>query len=142
MFYGQTIHVPANTLARAAIGRPSSINVERIRVCPGTTRQTWIGFPPGPKGLVHVVVCHWNVQIWPAEPGYSFNWDNYTYTFEDPFKLTTEPYEFTVKTWSYDDFYPHRIFFGVIVEPEPMIEVAVSMEQVLEELGISLEAGD
>jgi len=138
MFYGQTIHVPANTIARSVLGKSSVVKVDRIRVCPGTTRQTWIGFPDGCYGLVHAVVCRGNVQVWPAEPGYSFNWNDYTYTFEDPLKLTAEPYEFTVKTWSYDDRFPHNLFFGVIVEPAPVIEVAVSMEQVLEELGITI----
>ena len=137
MFYGQTINVPANTIARSVLGIPSPVNVDRIRVCPGTTRQTWIGFPDGCYGLVHLVVCHWNVQVWPAEPGYSFNWNNYIYTFEDPYKLTTEPYEFTIKTWSYDDRYPHNLFFGVIVEPTPMIETAVSMDQVFADLGMT-----
>jgi len=138
MFYGQTIHVPANTVARSVLKKPSVVKVDRIRVCPGVTGQTWIGFPDGCKGLVHIVVCHWNVQVWPAEPGYSFNWNDYVFTFEDPFNLTTEPYEFTIKTWSYDDRVPHDLFFGVIVEQMPMIERAVSMEQVFADLGIPM----
>jgi len=121
---------------------PSLVNVNHIRVGPGTTGQTWIGFPDGCYGLVHVVVFHWGYQIWPAEPGKSLNWNDYVFTFEDPFELTAEPYELNIRTWSYDDFYPHTIFFGVIVKPTPVIERAVSMDQVLEELGISLEAGD
>ena len=136
MFYGQTINVPANTIARSVLGIPSLINVVRIRVSPGVTKQVWIGFPDGCYGLVHIVVCHWNVQVWPAEPGYSFNWNDYIYTFEDPYKLTTEPYEFVVKTWSYDDRYEHNLFFGVIVEPTPMILAAATMQQVYADLGI------
>ena len=86
--------------------------------------------------MVHAVVWHWGWQVWPAEPGKSFNWNDYVFTFEDPYKLTAEPYEFTFRTWSYDDRFEHNIFFGVIVEPSPMIETALSMQDVFDELGI------
>lgn len=137
MFYGQDIVVPANTIARSVLKKPSVVKVDRIRVSPGTTRQGWIGFPDGCYGLVHIVVCHWNVQVWPAEPGKSLHWNDYVFTFSDPYKLTAEPHEFTVKTWSYDDRYPHTLFFGVIIDPTPMIPTAVSMQQVFADLGIS-----
>jgi len=39
------------------------------------------------------------------------------FTFADRYPLTTAPYEFVVKTWNLDDFYPHTPTFMVMVEP-------------------------
>jgi len=58
------------------------------------------------------------------------------FTFADKYPLTAQPFEFVVKTWNRDDFYPHTPVFMVLVEPARVIPTAVSMEQVYADLGI------
>lgn len=129
MIYKIDCPTPANTPKNAP-------QVFRVKVYPGVTKQTWIGFPPGPKGLCHLQVYHWGWQVWPWSPADSFHWDDYVFTFHDSYKLTTEPLEFVVKTWSFDDTYLHTPFFAVHVEPDTSMRGVVDLDQVLADLGI------
>jgi len=152
MLFSVDIPTPANT--------PKAYPVNtKLRVGPGTTGQVWVGFPPGPKGLAHLQVWHWGSLLWPCHtpvisllmnaPGAvgiptaqmideaSFHWDDVLVTFEDPYQLTAEPYDLVIRTWNEDDSYPHTLFFGLIVKPAPGIETALSLDQVLADLGIT-----
>ena len=124
MFYKIDLKVPALTSWRAPVEK-------RVRVFPGVTRRVWVMFPPGPKGLVHVAIWHWGWQVWPWAPGTDFAWDNYVYTFEDRYPMRAEPFEFIMKGWSYDDFFPHTISFAVSIEPSPPMREISALELVL-----------
>jgi len=63
------------------------------------------------------------------------------FTFADKFPLKSAPFEFVIKTWNLDDFYPHTPVFMVLVEPAMVIPTAVSMEQVLRDFGDQLGIG-
>ncbi len=151
MLFSVNIPTPANTPEASPV-------VTRVRVYPGVTGQTWVGFPPGPKGLAHMRIYHWGSLVWPTYTGAeswattlptapgivtanplrlpSFAWDNYVFTFQDPFPLTAEPFEFVIKTWNEDDFYPHTIFFAIIINPAPPEEELRRLHRTLEALGI------
>jgi len=152
MHFAVDIPTPANTLERHAV-------VTRMTVYPGMTGQVWVGFPDGCFGLAHMRIYHWNGMVWPGYthvksiattlPGFigiatvnptdipSFAWNAYTYTFEDPFPLTAEPYEFVIKTWNLDDFYPHKLHFGIIIHPTMAVLSPLQIQQVYEDLGVS-----
>jgi len=132
MFYKIDLTVPPLT------SRYSPVEA-RVRVFPGVTRRVWIMFPPGPKGLTHVVIHHWGWQIWPWAPGTDFAWDNFVYTFEDRYPIIAEPLEFVMKGWSDDDSYPHTISFAVTIDPEGPREEVETLESIYEALGMLQE---
>lgn len=110
MLYKVECPTPANTPKSAPV-------VTRCRVYPGMVTRVWVGFPLGCYGLCHLQVWHWAWPVWPWSPADSFHWNDYMFTFADRYPLTTAPYEFVVKTWNLDDFYPHTPTFMVMVEP-------------------------
>jgi len=129
MFYKIDLTVPPLT------SRYSPVEV-RVRVFPGVTRRVWVMFPPGPKGLTHVVIYHWGWQVWPWAPGTDFAWDNYVYTFEDRYPITAEPLEFVMKGWSDDDFYEHKVSFAVTIDAAPPEEEIRELRETLLALGL------
>lgn len=129
MLYKVECPTPANTPKHSPV-------VTRCRVYPGEVTRVWVGFPKGCYGLCHLQVWHHSHPVWPFSPADSFHWNDYMFTFADKYPLTASPFEFVTKTWNFDDFYPHTPVFMVLVEPAPVIPTAVSMEQVLDELGI------
>jgi len=122
---------PANTSPRLPI-------VTRCRVYPGEVTRVWVGFPKGCYGLCHLQVWHQGIPAWPWSPADSFHWNNYMFTFADKFPLKAAPFEFVIKTWNYDDFYPHTPVFMVLVEPAKVIKTALTMDQVFAELGTAI----
>jgi len=130
MFYKVDLDVPPLTSYITPVE-------QRVRVFPGMVKRVWIMFPPGPKGLAHVVIYHKGWQCWPWAPGTDFAWDNFVYTFEDSYPLTAEPFEFVMKGWSDDDFYSHKISFAVTVEPAPAVPTHASIQQVYTDLGLN-----
>lgn len=131
MLYKVECPTPANTSWRTPI-------VTRCRVYPGEVMRVWIGFPKGCYGLAHLQVWHHSSPVWPWSPADSFHWNDYMFTFADKFPLKAAPYEFAIKTWNFDDFYPHTPVFMVLVEPARVIPIAVSMDQVVAELGLAV----
>ena len=119
-----------------ALTPKSSPVVTRCTVYPGMVTRVWVGFPKGCYGLCHVQVWHWGWPVWPWSPADSFHWDGFMFTFADRYPLTAEPYEFVVKTWNRDDFYPHTPTFMVLVEPAPPEEELRRLHRTLEALGI------
>jgi|GEM_PF-2487187 len=156
MFFSVDIPTPANT--------PKAYPVNtKLRVGPGTTGQVWVGFPPGPKGLVHLQVWHWGSLLWPCHtpvisllmnvPGAvgiptaqliaeaDFHWDDQVFTFEDPYELTAEPYDLIIRTWNEDDFYLHTLYFAIVIEPAKPVLSEAQIRQVYEDLGVPYGGG-
>ena len=79
------------------------------RLSYGTISRVFVCFPPGPKGLAHVVIKRYESQVWPTNHAASFAWDDYVYVIEDEFDLTDTPYTVKLEGWNFDDTYPHTI---------------------------------
>lgn len=130
------ITAPINTVADRAQGRPTYATPVVLSVYPGTVTRVWFGFPLGCYGLAHLQVRHWGWQAWPWTPLQSFHWNDYIFTFADQFPLRTEPHEFTLHAWSYDDSYEHTLTFMCFVEPAKIEVIQPEIRQVYEDLGL------
>jgi hypothetical protein len=111
MYYVFSLTIPANTTQQ---------DPER-QVCQlthGVIKKVAVAFPPGPKGLAHLVIRHWEHQAWPTNPEASFAWDNYTIEFDEEFELDTAPYTLTLEGWNEDDTHEHTITVRVGVGGE------------------------
>lgn len=102
MFYDFTITIPKNTLK----SKPIKAN---CKLTYGIIQHVSIAFPPGPKGLAHLVINRFEHQVWPTNPGGSFAWDCYTIEFSEEFDLTTNPHTLTLIGWNDDDEHQHTI---------------------------------
>lgn len=102
MFYNFTITIPANTLKSDRV-------VEVCDLTYGIIRHVAIAFPPGPKGLAHVVIYRYEHQLWPTNPGGSFAWDDYTIEFTEEFDLTERPHTLSIRGWNEDDTHEHTV---------------------------------
>ena len=138
MLFKAEITVPVNTPADILRGRPTYATPVVLAVYPGTVTRVWFGFPKGCFGLAHLQVRHWGWQAWPWTPLQSFHWNDYMFTFEDHYPLTTEPHEFVLWGWSYDDFYEHTLTFMCFVEPALPEPSQAQIKQVYEDLGVPL----
>ena len=132
MLYKIDMLTPANTPKELPV-------VWRVKVYPGVTRRVWVGFPKGCAGLCHVQVRHWGWPVWPWSPEDSFHWDDYMFTFEDHYPLTTEPLEFNILTWNLDDTFAHTPTFAVTVEPSPKMLDVSAIEMIMLNRRLMLE---
>lgn len=102
MQFSYNLEIPANT--------PET--EPEIQVCQlsyGTISRVFVCFPPGPKGLAHVVIKRYESQVWPTNPTASFAWDDFVFVIEDEFDLETAPFSVKLEGWNLDDTYPHTI---------------------------------
>ncbi len=134
MLYKVECPTPANTAKRSPV-------VTRCRVYPGDVTRVWVGFPKGCYGLCHLQVWRGGWPVWPWSPADSFHWNDYMFTFADKYPLTAQPFEFVVRTWNLDDFYPHTPVFMVLVEPATREMSQEQMRQVYADLGVSPGGG-
>ena len=102
MIYAFDVTTVANTLSGSPKRTP-------LKVTKGLVYQVEIEFPPGPLGLMHVVIFDGGYQIWPSNSESSFHGDNGYITFPDTYLKMSEPYEFVAVTWNNDDTYNHTI---------------------------------
>lgn len=102
MYYNFNVEIPANTAKADKI-------VQACKMTYGFIRHVAVAFPPGPKGLAHLVIYRYESQIWPTNPDADFAWDNYTLEFNEDFALTDAPFRLTLHGWNEDDTYPHTV---------------------------------
>lgn len=105
MQYIYNLPIPANTL------KPSPES-HICRLSQGIVSKVSIGFPPGPKGLAHLVICRFESQIWPTNPESDFAWDNHVIEFASEFKLDAWPFTLKLYGWNLDDTFLHTITVG------------------------------
>ena len=113
MIYTIDITTPKNT---------SILNPLRsvLKVTYGFVYKVEFDFPPGPKGLLHVVVFDGGFQLWPHSRGLTFHANNYCISFDDSYFKSSPPYEFEVYTWNNDDTFDHAIQIRVGLVTEKM----------------------
>lgn len=84
----------------------------------GVIEQVQLAFPPGPEGLLHVVIEQGGAALWPRNGDDGFAWNSFTVDFRPLFKLTTEPTLLHARTWNDDDFYDHQVTVRFNIIPE------------------------
>lgn len=102
MLFIGALTIPANTAE-------STPEVLVCRLTYGTISRGFVCFPPGPKGLAHVIVTHHEAQLWPTNRDESFAWDNFVFEFEEEFELSSAPYSIKIVGWNDDDTYDHTV---------------------------------
>ncbi len=120
MYYDFAITVPGPTPQSAPV-------VETLKLTQGIINRVSIQFPRGTYALVHIQVYHHAHQVWPTNPGGSFNADGYPIEFDEAFELETEPYELEVKAWSLADTYSYDINTRFLVLRQEDIEKQSSL---------------
>lgn len=102
MQFTYDITIPANTTE-------SEPEIQTCQLSYGTIQRVFVCFPPGPKGLAHVVIKRYESQVWPTNPAASFAWDDFVFVVEDEFLLETAPFSVKLVGWNNDDTYEHTI---------------------------------
>ena len=117
MFYDFSFTIPANTLQKTPYEKD-------INLTHGVIHRLEIGFPAGPRHMVHVAIRQGLHQIWPTNSDGSFNSDNYTIVINEYHDMTVEPFILTLQGWSPGTTYAHTIEFRfgilpmIILKPE------------------------
>jgi len=109
MYYQTTIFTSSNTLAAVPL-------VTTLQLARGQITKLLVAFPPGPVGLLHVIIKDKGWQIAPWSLGQDLAGDDYAYEMTTQYPLIVEPYELTVITWNEDDSYAHQVTIGVELE--------------------------
>lgn len=114
MFYVYTLYVPANTPKTTPV-------TTTMHLTAGIVHQVELSFPPGCAALAHAAIYHFEHQVWPTNPEEDFAWDDYTITLpRQAHRMSSPPYDLSLRAWSEDDFFPHTITCRLAVKiPEP-----------------------
>jgi len=80
-----------------------------LKVAKGLVYKVEVDFPPGPQGLLKVVIYDGGHQRWPSTPGEYFALDNYCVSFDDTFLKLAAPFQFDILTWNECESYPHTV---------------------------------
>lgn len=110
MFYSHSLTIPANTSADT----PEEYD---LQVTHGLLHRIEVEFPRGCAGLVHLVIEHWESQLYPSNPDGDFSTDGYTIAFDDYFELYHSPYLLRLVGWNEDDTYSHTVTVRVGILP-------------------------
>ena len=127
MFYKTSVAVPAQTLESAP-------EEKVLKLAPGRIRWWFVGFPPGSADLAQAVIHRFEHQILPEGEGESLYWGGHMFVIEDNYDLTDEPHEVLIRAWNLDDFYPHKVFVGAVVLPEPEVTAEGLLQRLLHAL--------
>ena len=128
-------------ITTAANVTKASPTVTELPLDKGVIDRVQIAFPPGPQGLLHVVIYRGSSILWPRNEGEGFAWDDFTLEFNPFYKLLEEPLGLEARTWNDDDAYEHQVTirFNVVLEeiifPRP--ESPGGIAKILRALGIS-----
>lgn len=135
MFYDFAFTIPAGTLERS----PAT---QRLKLTHGVIHTVRLFFPPGPKGLVSVVVNHGGHQLYPTNPQGQYNAEDVYIAFDDFYPLFAAPYELVARGWSPDAIYAHTITIEIgLLQSKfalAMLRVAAALERFLEFLGLGV----
>lgn len=101
----------------AATAKSSPQRTELV-LTTGVIDQVQIAFPPGPSGLLHVLIQVGSSTLWPRNEGEGFAWDDFTIDFRPLYELRNPPVLEAV-TWNEDDFYEHLVTIRInLIPPE------------------------
>ena len=110
MFYAFDLAIPAQITQ-------ASPQKTTLKLTHGIIHRISVGFPDGCAGLAHVQLYRHEHQVWPTNPGASFNWNDVNIEWSDYFELLTGPYVLKAWAWNDDDSYQHTISVRIGVLP-------------------------
>lgn len=110
MIYAFSISTPANTSVASPV--KTTLALEK-----GVLTSLEVNFPPGPAGLLSVVLLREGSQVFPKSSG-DFHGDDRIFRYNRiSFPLLFEPYELYAHTWNTDDTYAHVADIYIVIEP-------------------------
>ncbi len=127
MIFDYTVSVPAGTPKLT----PYSFECKLTK---GTLTEVRVYFPPGPATLVHVTVNDGLVQLVPANPGGTLNFDDLMIASRLEYPVNKHPYALQVAAWSPEAVYPHEITVQFDMQPlerESWTDFIAQMETML-----------
>ena len=127
MFYDFSFTIPANTLEKT----PAELN---CKLTSGVIHRVEVGFPPGPRYMVYCAIRKGLHQVWPTNPGGSFNSDNFTIVINEFYPLLYSPYLLTLQGWSPGTTYKHiiEVRFGIL--PQDVLLPEATFTQAFKQL--------
>lgn len=114
MIYNFTITTDLNTTY-------ANRKLTRIVLAPGIVHRLEILFPPGPAGLLHVLITDGLHQVWPTNPDEDFASDDEVVAFNEYYEMRRRPFELQVYTWNLDDSYNHTLILRIGVLPRKQL---------------------
>lgn len=111
MRYVYDLTVPANTLETA----PAE---ETVKLIKGTITGTKVRFLRGPHNQVEVEVLEGIHRILPVVGSEPINGDGQIWSIPMKYELVDPPYELTLRGWSPDTRYQHKITFFFDLDPK------------------------
>ena len=115
MLYEFKLTIPSNT-------PKSSPLRERVELTRGVIHKVELEFPPGCLGLVHVIIRHFEHQIFPTNRDGDFASDNHVISFPEYYELAYPPYVLTLEGWNEDDTYSHTVTVRIGVLPDWVVQ--------------------
>ena len=91
----------------APLNNESTAALTDIMLVEGVVSYFEINYPDGCAGLVHTVVYHWDVKLWPSNETDTFTGNGIQIGFRPNYPLTRSPFTLTIKAWNTDDLYYH-----------------------------------
>ncbi len=102
MLFMAELTVPQNTLETNPV-------TQELVLTRGTITRVSVAFPPGPSGLVHVILKNKAFQLWPSSPETSLAWDDYVISWAEDYEINEYPFNLTLVGWSEDTIYSHKV---------------------------------
>lgn len=111
--YDFAITTPAST------AKASPLRTELV-LHTGVVDQVQVAFPPGPVGLLHVLIQLGGSTLWPPNEDEGFAWNDFTIVFRPFYELRNPPI-LEVVSWNEDDFYDHLVSVRINIIPHEVV---------------------
>lgn len=102
MIYSVHIDTPKETLITSP--KPTELVVTK-----GLVYKVEVEFPTGSAGLMGIIICDGNYQLWPSSLGQWFTGDGSLIAFDDVYLKEAAPYKFKIFTYNVDTVYQHSV---------------------------------
>jgi len=127
MYHTVNMVVSPNTQERA----PATATLKLTR---GKITAIQVGFPRGCYQLVHVQIYHGGWQICPWSRASDLAYEDYVYDMTYDYPMDIEPFILTMRGWSEDETFKHKIMLGVEFVPYTPTDYLRDIMQSMREL--------
>jgi hypothetical protein len=114
MIYSYTITTPANTTAAAPL-------ITSMKLTRGIIHKFQLIVPPGPQGLLHVIVRNAIHQVFPSNTESNFSIDNANLEYRVHESVDDGPLQLQAHTWNLDDTHAHTCTLLVGLLPKSIL---------------------